>query len=174
VTAPIQIRYVDPEQDAAALQTIAREAARIMIPGEEILCIAAEDATAMSIKRDSVVVTTNRIIGFSPGVPGRVRFRDHLWQDVLDLSMNEGMLSTQIVIETDAGRREVGWIAKEQAKRVYGLARQMQREWREKRRIMERREAQESRLAKAKAMVELGLISEAEYETLTARLLPKR
>jgi hypothetical protein len=133
VTAQIQIRYVDPEQDAAALQVIAREAARILIPTEEILFIAAEDGTAMSIKRDSVVVTTNRIIGFSPGVPGRVSFRDHLWKDVLDVSLNEGVLSTQIVVETEAGAREVGWIPKVQAQRVYGLARRMEREWREKR-----------------------------------------
>jgi hypothetical protein len=140
VTAQIPIRYVDPEQDASALQAIAREAARIMVSGEEILYIAAENATAMSIKRDSVVVTTNRIIGFSPGVPGRISFRDHLLQDVLDVSMNEGILSTQIVIETEAGAREVGWLPKEQATRVYRLARQMEREWREKRHMMERRE----------------------------------
>lgn len=142
MTAQIQIRYVDPEQDAASLQTIAREAARIMFPGEEILCIAAENRTSMSIKRDSVVVTTRRIIGFSPGVPGRVSFRSHLWQDVLDVSMNEGILSSQIVVETHAGAREVGWIPKEQANRVFGLARQMERVCREKRRIMQRREGQ--------------------------------
>ena len=47
MTAQIQIRYLDPEQDAAALQTIAREAARIMVPGEEILCIAAENRTSV-------------------------------------------------------------------------------------------------------------------------------
>jgi len=140
VTAQIQIRYLDPEQDAVALQTIAREAARIMVPGEEILCIAAENRTSMSIKRDSVVVTTRRIIGLSPGLPGRVSFRSHLWQDVLDVSMNEGILSSQIVVETHAGAREVGWIPKEQANLLYGIARRMERDWREKRHIMERRE----------------------------------
>ena len=144
MTAQIQIRYLDPEQDAAALQTIAREAARIMVPGEEILCIAAENRTSLSIKRDSVVVTTRRIIGISPGLPGRVSFRSHLWQDVLDVSMNEGILSSQIVVETHAGAREVGWIPKEQANLLYGIARRMERDWREKRHIMERRERQGS------------------------------
>jgi Bacterial PH domain len=144
VTAQIQIRYLDPEQDAVALQTIAREAARIMVPGEEILCIAAENRTSMSIKRDSVVVTTRRIIGISPGLPGRVSFRSHLWPDVLDVSMNEGILSSQIVVETYAGAREVGWIPKEQANLLYGIARRMERDWREKRHIMERREQQGS------------------------------
>ena len=144
MTAQIQIRYLDPEQDAAALQTIAREAARIMVPGEEILCIAAENRTSVSIKRDSVVVTTRRIIGISPGLPGRVSFRSHLWQDVLDVSMNEGILSSQIVVETHAGAREVGWIPREQANLLYGIARRMERDWREKRHIMERRDRQGS------------------------------
>ena len=144
MTAQIQIRYLDPEQDAAALQTIAREAARIMVPGEEILCIAAENRTSMSIKRDSVVVTTRRIVGFSPGLPGRVSFRSHLWQDVLDVSMNEGILSSQIVVETRAGAREVGWIPREQANLLYGIARRMERDWRENVHIMERRERQGS------------------------------
>jgi hypothetical protein len=144
VTAQIQIRYLDPEQDAAALQTIAREAARIMVPGEEILYIAAENRTSMSIKRDSVVVTTRRIVGFRPGLAGRVSFRSHLWQDVLDVSMNEGILSSQIVVETHAGAREVGWIPKEQANLLYGIARRTERDWREKRHIMERRERQGS------------------------------
>ena len=144
MTAQIQIRYLDPEQDAAALQTIAREAARIMVPGEEILCIAAENRTSVSIKRDSVVVTTRRIIGISPGLPGRVSFRSHLWQDVLDVSMNEGILSSQIVVETHAGAREVGWIPREHANLLYGIARRMERDWHEKRHIMERREQQGS------------------------------
>src|SRR4051794_21598123 len=82
--------------------------------------------------RDSVVVTTNRIIGFSPGVLGRVSFSDYMWQDVLDVSMKQGMLSTEIVIETAAGKHQVGAIDKQQAKRLYGIAQQLEQEWREK------------------------------------------
>ncbi len=139
----------------------------------------------------------NRIIGFSPGVLGRVSFNDHQWQDVLDVSMRQGMLSTEIVISTAAGKHDVGAIDKEQAKRLYGIAQQMEQEWREKRRVREMEEARAkaggvymggmpghataaspapaddsmSKLAKAKAMLDQNLISEAEYEALKAKVL---
>lgn len=49
--------------------------------------------------------------------------------------MKQGMLSTEINIEAAAGKHVDGAIDKEQAKRLYGLARQLAREWREKRRV---------------------------------------
>ena len=67
MTRQIPIRYIDPEQDAYALQSIALEAARILAPGEEILFIAAENTAAKAVKRDAVAVTTNRIIVYRPG-----------------------------------------------------------------------------------------------------------
>lgn len=193
----IHIRHVEPDQDADALQKVARDVSKILTPNEEILFIATQNVTAMSIRRDSVVVTTNRIIGFSPGVLGRVSFKDYQWQDVLDVSMKQGMLSTEIVIETASGKHEVGAIDKEQAKRLYGIAQQMEQEWREKRRVREMEEARAraggvymgalpgvpaasvtptaddavSKLAKAKSMLDQGLISEVEYEALKAKVL---
>lgn len=191
----VPIRHVEADQDVDALQKVARDVSKILTPNEEILYIATQNVTAMSIRKDSVVVTTNRIIGFSPGVLGRVSFNDYQWQDVLDVSMKQGMLSTEIVIETASGKHEVGAIDKEQAKRLYGIAQQMEQEWREKRRIREMEEARAkaggvymgampgatataaapedpvSKLAKAKTMLDQGLISEAEYEALKAKVL---
>jgi hypothetical protein len=171
--------------------------AKILTPTEEILYIATQNATALSIRKDSVVVTTNRIIGFSPGVLGRVSFNDFQWQDVLDVSMKQGMLSTEIVISTAAGQHEVGAIDKEQAKRLYGIAQQLEQEWREKRRVRGMEEARAkaggvymgalpgqpapanpppaedavAKLAKAKAMLDQNLISDVEYEALKAKVL---
>jgi len=196
MNSPIPIKFVEAEQDPEALQKVARDVAKILTPSEEILFIATQNITAMSIRKDSVVVTTNRIIGFSPGVLGRVSFRDYQWQDVLDVSMKQGMLSTEISINTAAGRQEVGAIDKEQAKRLYGIAQQMEQEWREKRRVREMEEARAraggvymgglpgmatpttaapedpvAKLARAKAMLDQGLISETEYDALKAKVL---
>ena len=197
MTDAIAIRHIEQGQDSESLQKVARDVAKILTPNEEILYIALQNATAMSIKKDSVVLTTNRIIGFSPGVLGRVSFHDYQWRDVLDVSMKQGMLSTEIIIETAGGKYEVGSIDKEQAKRLYGLAQQLEQEWREKRRIREMEEARAkaggvymsampgmaapaaaapaddpmAKLAKAKAMLEQNLISETEYETLKAKVL---
>ena len=64
-------------------------------------------------------------------------FHDYLWQDVLNVSMKQGMLSTEIIIETAAGKFDIGAINKEQAKRLYGFAQQLEQEWRGKRRVRE-------------------------------------
>jgi hypothetical protein len=197
VTEPVRIRHIEPEQDTTALQKVARDVTKVLTPNEEILYIALQNTAALSIKKDSVVITTNRIIGFSPGVLGRVSFHDYLWQDVLNVSMRQGILSTEIIIETAAGKHEVGAIDKEQAKRLYGLAQQLEQEWREKRRVREMEESRAraggvymgampgltppasapasqdpvAKLGKAKAMLDQELISEAEYEALKAKIL---
>ena len=192
----IAIRYIEPGQDTEELQKVAREVVKILTATEEILYIALQNITAMSIRKDAVVVTSNRIIGFSPGVLGRVSFADFQWQDVLDVSMKQGMLSTEILVKTAAGPQKVGSIDKEQAKRLYGIAQQLEQEWREKRRIREMEQdraraggvymglpgmpvasAQAEKpdplvkLAKAKAMLDQGLISDIEFEALKAKVL---
>jgi hypothetical protein len=189
----IPIRLVEPDQDPATLQRVAREVSKILTPNEQILYIAVQNVTALSVRKDAVVVTNNRIVGFSPGVLGRVSFKDYLWQDVYDVSMKQGVLSTQVSVKTPAGVFAIGAIDKEQAKRLYGIAQQLETEWREKRRIREmeedrakaggvymtapsggssaEREDPVARLSKAKAMLEQGLISEIEYETLKAKVL---
>jgi hypothetical protein len=197
VNTDIAIRYVEAGQDIAALQKVARDVSKILTASEEILYIATQNITAMSVKKDSVVVTTSRIIGFSPGVLGRVSFHDYQWQDVPDVSMKQGFLSTEIVIETASGKHEIGAIDKEQAKRLYGIAQQMEQDWREKRRVREMEEARAKaggvymgmpgatpagdagatkedavvRLGKAKAMLDQGLISDTEYQALKAKVL---
>jgi len=96
-------------------------------------------------------------------------------------------------VETVRGQRaELSNLDKDQAKRLYGICQQMEQEWREKRRIREMEEARAkaggvhiasqqganasaedpvAKLAKAKQMLDQGLISETEYESLKARIL---
>lgn len=191
----IPIKFVEPEQDSESLQRIAREISKILTQNEEILYIALQNVTALTIKKDALVVTNNRIILFSPGVLGRVTFKDYLWQDILNVTMKQGMLSTQIDVETAAGKQELGAVDKEQAKRLYGFAQQLEQEWREKRRVRQMEEERAraggvylggipaaqpaspaaedpvARLSKAKALLDQNLISEQEYETLKAKVL---
>ena len=104
------------------------------------------------------------------------------------------MLSTELQVEAIDGRQAVmGELDKEQAKRLYSVCQQMEQEWREKRRVRDMEEARArsggvymtppaavdqsvtedpvAKLARAKAMLDQGLISEAEYDTLKARIL---
>ncbi|MBM2812032.1 MAG: uncharacterized protein HW416_2791 [Chloroflexi bacterium] len=190
----VPIRNVDPSQEAEALQQIAVEVAKVLTQNEEILYIAMQNQMALSLRKDCVVATNNRVILYRPDILGRVNFDNFLWQDVRNAQIQQGMLSSEFQVETVDGRRNaLGNLDKEQAKRLYGVCEQMEQEWREKRRVREMEQdraraggvvvsaapgAPESsaedpveKLAKAKAMLDQNLISEIEYEALKAKIL---
>ena len=173
-------------------QAIADEVAKLLTPNESILAVAVQNITAMTIRKDAVVATTNRLIFFRPAVLGRVQFEDVAWQDVRNARIDQGVLSTTFSTDTVDGRTvQMSELDKEQAKRLYATAQQMEQEWREKRRVREMEEARAraggvvlgstpgaapvedpvARLAKAKQMLDQGLISETEYDALKARIL---
>jgi hypothetical protein len=139
--AGIPIKFTDPQQEGFALQKIASEVAAILTPNEEIIYVALQNPTAMTLKKDAVVVTSNRIILYKPGVLGRISFVDFQWRDVVSVKMNQGMLSTEITVENTSGQAQrVGNLEKEQAKRLYGIAQQFEQEWRERRRVRDMEE----------------------------------
>ncbi|MBI2939518.1 MAG: PH domain-containing protein [Chloroflexi bacterium] len=191
----VPIRFTDLTQEDAAIQHVAAEIAKILTPSEEILYIARQNQAALSPQKDCVVATTNRLILYRPHLLGRVDFADLYWQDVRNLTITQGVVAADFVVETVDGRTEsIGWLDKDQARRIYGISQQLEQEWREKRRVREMEEARArsggivmatspggasgaspgdpvARLAKARAMLDQGLISEAEYETVKAKIL---
>jgi hypothetical protein len=100
------------------------------------------------------------------------------------------------VVAIDGRTELIERLDKEQAKRAYALCQHHEQEWREKRRVREMEEARAkagglyinppvtpqpsgspgvedplAKLKKAKDLMDTGLISEAEYESLKARVL---
>ena len=188
--ASVPIRFSDDSQSSEAIQQVAGEIAKILTPHEEILYIAQQNRLALSVAPDSAVATSNRLILYNARVLGRVTFSDFQWQDVKNVSINQGMLSTELLVEATDGRQSrLGELDKEQAKRLYGVCQQMEQEWREKRRVrtMEEERARAGgvqisgptpttedpveRLARAKKMLDEGLISEIEYDAVKAQIL---
>jgi hypothetical protein len=125
-----------------------------------------------------------------------VDFDDFQWQDVENTKLQQGMLSSELTVNAVDGRTAtLENLDKDQAKRLYGICQQLEQEWREKRRVRQMEEERAraggiqmnmppvsaaargaeddsvSRLAKARTMLEQGLISEAEYDTLKAKIL---
>ena len=192
----VPVQQIDADQDRSAVAKVAEGVRSILTANEEILYVVLQNATALSTAKDSVVVTNNRLIFYRPSVLGRVDFADFFWEDVKNVSMKEGMLSAEVDVELTDGRVERGSnLAKSQVRRLYAIAQQKEQEWREKRRIRDLEEARArsggihmpmpsmpsasaapaedpvQKLAKAKAMLDQGLISEAEYETLKAKII---
>lgn len=191
----VPIRYSDPSQETDAAQNLAADVAKILTPNEEILYIAMQNEMALSLKKDCVVATTNRLILYRPQILGRASFDDFQWQDVQNARIAQGSLSSAFSVEAADGRQaSLGELDKEQAKRLYSVCQQMEQEWREKRRVRDMEEARArsggiymspapgdaaasrgedpvAKLAKAKTMLDQGFISEAEYDALKAKIL---
>jgi hypothetical protein len=190
----VTIRYSDESQASGGVQEVAEDVAKILTPNEEILYIAVQNATALSVVKDCVVATSNRVIFYVRKILGRVDFHDFQWQDVLHTKLEQGVLSSEFSIETTDGRTaQITHLDKDQAKRLYAVCQQLDQEWREKRRVrqMEEERARSggiymqnptpaasggdddpvARLAKAKSMLDQELISEAEYDALKAKIL---
>lgn len=180
-------------EESRERRRVAQEVATILTPNEDILYIAVQNITALSPRKDSAVATTNRLIVYRPHIIGGTDFTDLLWEDVKNVTIKEGILSTELVVEMRDGRLEtLGSLDKVQARRLYSACQQKELEWREKRRVRQMEEEraraggvqvtlpqgqagveedQVAKLAKAKAMLDQGLISEAEYETIKARIV---
>jgi hypothetical protein len=189
-----QMLNLDPTQMTGLIQDLAKDVAKILTPNEEVLYIAAQNATALSIRQDCVIATTNRVILYRRDILGRVTFTNYQWQDVKASTIKQGVLSSEFQVETIDGQTDsLGNLYKDQAKRLYSFCQQMDQEWREKRRVrhMEEERARSGglymtppdvhasstkedpvdKLAKAKTMRDKGLISEVEYDALKAKIL---
>jgi hypothetical protein len=191
------IKRIDPDQDAAALERVAHEVGGILTANEEILYIALQNKTALSLSKDCAAATSNRLIVYRPQIFGRVQFDDFLWEDIADVRLAEGMLASTVTIDVgedgDDVAVRIGNLDKSQARALYAICQQKEQEWREKRRVRQMEEDRAraggvyvqpqtptgatgtedpvERLAKAKRMLDQQLISEAEYETLKAKIL---
>ena len=78
----IPIRFSDESQQSSRVQSIAAEIAKVLTPNEEILYVAAQNPMSLSVRRDSVVATSNRLILFRAQILGQAQFDDFQWQDV--------------------------------------------------------------------------------------------
>jgi|GEM_PF-642624 len=119
---------------------------QILMQGERLEYIAVESKPVqINIAPDAVVLTNRRFIIYRPRVFGQVEFEDYIWRDLHDAQLREGMLrATFSVMTTDGRRIEVSDLPKDQARRVYQFAQQMEEYVLEERRI---REMEEKRAA---------------------------
>lgn len=130
-------------QEPARVRTLLSKVRPLLMSGEDILYIALERRTASLIAPDSVVLTNRRFIWFHPKMLGRIDMQDHIWRDLADIKYSEQMLSATITLRTVSGQvLTMDGLVKDQARRVYTVARNMQDRSREERRV---RNIEESR-----------------------------
>jgi hypothetical protein len=191
----LPIERVESDQDRSVLAKISSDVSQLLTPGESITYVVLQVKGVA--RRDAAVATTNRLLLYRPALIGGVNFEDFSWQDVKDVHLKQGIVGSDITVEAVDGRQaKLGWLEKEQARKLYALAQQKEQEWREKRRVRQMEEARAAaggvylqapptaspvqqagdagpveKLAQAKSMLDGGLISESEYESIKAKII---
>jgi Bacterial PH domain len=196
----LPIQQVEPTQDPSVLGKIAEDVRKLMTPGEEIVYVVLQvkgvgrrDAVVATTNR--IMIYRPAIIG---GVSFDDFSWQDVKNVHLKQGMTGSDITVEAV---DGRTAKAGWLEKDQAKRLYAIAQQKEQEWREKRRVRQMEESRAAaggvyfsggmpgaapsgapqdttpqqspmeRLAQAKSMLDAGLISEAEYDGIKAKII---
>jgi len=156
---------------------------------------------ALLVRRKFVAITNSRIITIERSWLGGFRMGDYQWKDLHDVRLEENILPNifgsrlNFMAGTNGAQLNIDNIPSAVASRIYSHAQAEEQAWEEKRRIRAieearassgavsisgfagRGHAQESsvldELVKAKALLDSGVVSDAEYHEIKAKILSR-
>lgn len=131
-------KFLNEEQDPAAIEKVADKLSGIIMNGETVDYIAVQKKPAVNISPDCVALTNRRIIFCRPKNLGfSMDFNDYVWKDIIDAKLKEELLGAIFSINTTKGSDCIDYLPKAQARRLYALAQEQEEIQRELRRQME-------------------------------------
>lgn len=188
-------------KEGGSIQAAVDKIRGLLTPGEALQCYAVEVRWFALFRRRTVVAaSSNRLLVFRRPLFGGFDMEDLHWQDLSDVRLTEAMLGSTLTILKGGHTILVKNLRKDQAQAVYVACQGQEQAWREKNRVrqLEEMRAQSggvqlgglsngafggtttdgpegamARLEKAKGMLDKGLISEAEYESIKSRVIEK-
>jgi hypothetical protein len=196
-------RFQNEEQDPAVVEQVLTRVQQILTSGEEVSYIAVQKKPMVNITPECVVLTNKRFILYKPKLLGGANFEDYIWRDLKDVQLTEGLMGSTLSLQTVAGKVvAVEYLPKAQARRLYGVAQEMEERVHEERRSRELEDKRAAsggvvlhgaaapaapsqpasvppsddpvqKLQKLKAMADAGLITPSEYETKKAEILSR-
>jgi hypothetical protein len=131
-------RFQNEEQDPDTVQRVLEKVQQILTSGEEVSYVAVQKRPVVNISPQCVVLTNRRFILYQATVLGAVTFDDHVWRDLKDVKLKEGLLGATMTLRTIAGGEfTIEYLPKAQARRLYAVAQEMEERVHEERRSRE-------------------------------------
>jgi hypothetical protein len=154
-------------------------------------------------RRELIAITNSRFISINRSLFGGFTMRDYQWKDLHDVKLSENILpgifgsSLRFVTVTDPAGLHVDGIPSEVASAIYTHAQSEGQAWEEKLRVRELEEKRAAsggvhvhsggasavgspsaasimeEIAKAKALLDAGAISDAEFQEIKAKVLSR-
>ncbi len=193
---------VTEEQDPKVIEKVLPEVQEYCTSNEEVQYIAVQKKTlGVNFSPDCIALTNKRIILIRPKSFGlSLDFKDFSWMNVADVHMKEGVFAATITIKTTSGQSDsMEDIPKAQARRLYRFAQEMEETKKEERRqrdLEDKRaiagggitintpshqpqatatpvEDPMEKLTKLKSMLDMGILTQAEFDAKKADILSK-
>ncbi|MCZ2131580.1 MAG: PH domain-containing protein [Bacteroidetes bacterium] len=193
---------VTEEQDPKVIEKVLPKVQEYCTSNEEVQYIAVQKKTlGVNFSPDCIALTNKRIILIRPKSFGlSLDFKDFSWMNVADVHMKEGVFAATITIKTTSGQTDsMEDIPKAQARRLYRFAQEMEETKKEERRqrdLEDKRavagggitintpshqpqatatpvEDPMEKLTKLKSMLDMGILTQAEFDAKKADILSK-
>ena len=193
---------VTEEQDPKVIEKVLPKVQDYCTSNEEVQYIAVQKKTlGVNFSPDCIALTNKRIILIRPKSFGlSLDFKDFSWMNVADVHMKEGVFAATITIKTTSGQTDsMEDIPKAQARRLYRFAQEMEETKKEERRqrdLEDKRaiagggitintpshqpqataapvEDPMEKLTKLKSMLDMGILTQAEFDAKKADILSK-
>jgi len=193
---------VTEEQDPKVIEKVLPKVQEYCTSNEEVQYIAVQKKTlGVNFSPDCIALTNKRIILIRPKSFGlSIDFKDFSWMNVADVHMKEGVFAATITIKTTTGQTDsMEDIPKAQARRLYRFAQEMEETKKEERRqrdLEDKRaiagggitintpshqpqataapvEDPMEKLTKLKSMLDMGILTQAEFDAKKADILSK-
>lgn len=196
-------KFITEDQDPDQVAKIYEKLSQLMTRGEEPLYIAVQKPITIDLTPEIIVLTNRRFIHYKPDMFGRAKFTDYIWRDMRSVEMEENVMRATLTMRTADGEViRVDNIVKEQARRLYSIAQQMEENVREELRLREMEEKRAEAggvflqgggiggstamgstaapseeplqaLSKLKQLMEAGLITPEEFEAKKKEILAR-
>ena len=193
-------KFITEDQDPEQVARIYEKLSQLLTKGEEPLYIAVQKPILPDLTPEIMVMTNRRLMHYQPDLFGRAKFIDYIWRDMRSVEMEENVWRATITIEIINGDKiRVDNLVKEQARRLYSIAQQMEENVREELRLREMEEKRAAAggvilgglgsyssgssavpsgepvqaLSKLKQLMEAGLVTPAEYEAKKKEILSR-
>ncbi len=193
-------KFITEDQDPEQVARIYEKLSQLLTKGEEPLYIAVQKPILPDLTPEIMVMTNRRLMHYQPDLFGRAKFIDYIWRDMRTVEMEENVWRATITIEIINGDKiRVDNLVKEQARRLYSIAQQMEENVREELRLREMEEKRAAAggvilgglgsyssgssavpseepvqaLSKLKQLMEAGLVTSAEYEAKKKEILSR-
>ncbi len=193
---------VSDEQDPKVIEKVLPKVQEYCTSNEEVQYIAVQKKTiGVNFSPDCIALTNKRIILVRPKSFGlSLDLKDFSWLSVADVHMKEGVFSATITIKTTSGQTDsMEDIPKAQARRLYRFAQEMEETKKEERRqrdLEDKRaiagggitintpshqpqamaapvEDPMEKLTKLKSMLDMGILTQQEFDAKKADILSK-